>query len=215
MPSSLVAKKRRLQGHVQQGGTFSGLDLRSAQAFQSAWEGVELLKCRAGMSDFRGSRWISCEVDETEVYGANFNAATLHRVTFSHCDMEQASFVGANLRNVDFVQCRLAYGSFAGATLADVRFSDCNLHGTDLDLAESHGVSYERCNLWGVKSAFGCAFWSAKFDEESCRRFAAILARVHPDEEAAMMLRAIAGDNTYKAVCRLMDEPPDSGTPEF
>lgn len=213
--SSLVAKKRRLQGHAQQGGRFTDLDLRSAQAFQSAWEGVAFERCRSGMADFRGSRWVSCNLVGTEVYGASFNAATLHRVTFSNCDMEQASFLGANIRDVDFLNCRLAYGTFAGATLADVRFMGCNLHGADLDLAESKDVFYDNCNLWGVKSAFGCAFWNARFDDESCRRFAAMLARVHPDEEAQLMLRAVAGDTTYKAVCRLMDEPPDSLTPEF
>lgn len=215
MPSSLVAKKRRLQGHVQQGGRFADLDLRSAQAFQSAWEGVAFERCRSGMVDYRGSRWVSCSFAGTEVYGANFNAATLHRVTFDNCDMEQVSFLGANVRDVEFRGCRLAYSSFAGATMAGVRFFDCNLHGADLDLAESNGVIYEGSNLWGVKNALGCSFWNARFDEDSCRRFAAMLARVHPDEEARLMLQAVAGDTTYKAVCRLMDAPPDSETVEF
>jgi uncharacterized protein YjbI with pentapeptide repeats len=215
VPPSLVSFKRRMQGHVQQGGDFKGLDLRSAQAFQSAWENVTLDACKASMVDFRGSRWVNGRFLGTTFYGASFNAATLHGMEFVDSDGEQASFQGAVLRNVVFRNCRLAYASFMGATLDGVLFSDCNLHGADLDLAEATGVSYLGCNLWGAKAAFGCGFWNSSFDEETCNRFAAILARIHPDQTASEALIAMSGENTYRAVCRLMDTKPDTDEPEF
>ena len=80
-------------------------------------------------------------------------------------------------RDVLFLNCRLAYSTFALATLHDVSFSGCNLHGADLDYAAADGVSYKDTMLWGAKTAFGCSFWTAEFDEESCRRFLALVAR--------------------------------------
>ena len=214
MPS-LVSFKRRMQGHVQQGGEFRNLDLRSGQAFQSAWENVLFDGCKASMVDFRGSRWVNTKVHGTTFYGANFNAATLHGVEFVDGDGEQASFLGAVLRNVVFRNCRLSYASFMGATFDGVVFTDCNLHGADLDVAEATNVGYLGSNLWSAKATFGCAFWNSTIDEESCNRFAALLARVHPDQTAREALIAMAGDNTYKAVCRLMDTRPDRNEPEF
>lgn len=214
MPS-LVSFKRRMQGHVQQGGYFQNLDLRSAQAFQSAWENVTLEGCKASMVDFRGSRWVTGKFLGTTFYGANFNAATLHGMEFVDCDGEQSSFQGAVLRNVVFRNCRLSYASFLGATLDGVLFSDCNLHGADLDFAEATDVGYLGSNLWSAKATFGCAFWNATFDTETCNRFAALLARIHPDQTAREALIAMSGDNTYKAVCRLMDTRPDRNEPEF
>jgi uncharacterized protein YjbI with pentapeptide repeats len=127
--------------------------------------------------------------------------------------MEQASFQGAVLRNVHFKDCRLAYGSFAGATLHDVVFESCNLHGCDLDYAEATGVQYAKSNLWSAKTVFGCAFWNSGFTVETCNRFAALLARVHPDPKAKEALIAVEGKTTYDAVDRLMRPEPDS--PEF
>ena len=213
MPT-LVSFKRRLQGHVQQGGYFHDNDLRSAQAFQSVWENVTFAKSRCSMVDFRASKWVNSHLTETTLYGSNFNAANLNGVNFLNCDMEQSSFQGAVLRNVHFKNCRLAYGSFAGATLHDVVFEGCNLHGTDLDVAAASGVQYAHSNLWSAKTAFGCAFWNSGFTVETCNRFAALLARVHPDPTAKEALIAIAGEATYKAVDRLMADHPDD-SPEF
>lgn len=205
--------KRRLQGHIQQGGSFDNKDLRSAQGFQSVWENVAFHASRFSMADLRGSKWVNCQLEGTTFYGANFNAAGFNGVTFVDGDGEQASFAGAVLKNVVFRNCRLAYSSFVGASLDNVVFEDCNLHGADLDFAEANGVQYLGCNLWGVKAAFGCAFWNATFDRDTTDRFAAMLARVHPDAESKKTLIAMAGDNTYRAVCRLMDSAPEG--PEF
>ena len=212
MPT-LVSMKRRLHGHVQQGGHFHDVDLRSAQAFQSVWESLTFSKSRLSMVDFRASKWTAVTLNSTTLYGANFNAAGLHNVVFLDCDMEQASFQGAVLRNVHFKDCRLAYGSFAGATLHDVVFEGCNLHGADLDYAEATGVQYAKSNLWSAKTVFGCAFWNSGFTVETCNRFAALLARVHPDPKSKEALIAVAGKTTYDAVDRLMRPEPDS--PEF
>lgn len=215
MPPSIVSYKRRLHGHIQQGGYYENTDLRSGQAFQSVWEGVTFKKSLLSMVDFRGSKWVHSHLDHTTLYGSNWNAAGIHDVVFLGCDSEQASFNGAVLRNVHFKSCRLAYASFAGATLHNVVFEDCNLHGADLDYAEATGVQYAKCNLWSAKTSFGCAFWNSGFTVETCNRFAALLARIHPDPDTKARLIAIAGDNTYKAVSRLMDAPPNGDEPEF
>lgn len=215
MPPSLVSFKRRMQGHVQQGGVFVNTDLRSGQGWQSVWENVTFEGSRLSMVDFRASRWVNCHLKGTDIYGANFNAATLNGAVIDGCDGEQVSFAGAVLRNVTFSDCRLAYASFVGATLHDVVFDRCNLHGADLDYAEATGVQYSKCNLWSAKSAFGCAMWNSGFDVTACNRFVAMLARVHPDPAAKKALIAVAGDTTFKAVSRLMDSPPDGDTPEF
>lgn len=212
MPT-VVSLKRRLQGHVQQGGTFSNADLRSAQGFQSVWENVVFDGSRLSMADLRGSKWVNCRMEKTTFYGGNFNAAGFNGLVIVDGDGEQSSFAAAVLKNVVFRDCRLAYSSFVGASLDNVVFEDCNLHGADLDFAEANGVQYLGCNLWGVKSAFGCAFWNSNFDRETCDRFAAMLARVHPDEESKKTLVAMAGDNTYRAISRLMDSTPEG--PEF
>ena len=212
MPS-IVSMKRRLQGHVQQGGYFDDVDLRSAQAFQSVWESLTFAKSRLSMVDFRASKFVSCQITDTALYGSSFNAAGLHNVVFLDCDMEQASFQGAVLRNVHFTSCRLAYSTFAGATLHDVVFEGCNLHGCDLDYAEATGVQYAKSNLWSAKTVFGCTFWNAGFDISSCNRYVALIARAHPDPKAKEALIAIAGKATYEAVDRLMRPDPDA--PEF
>jgi len=212
--ASLVSSKRRRQGHVQQGGHYDNVDLRSGQAFQSVWESVTFSDSRLSMVDFRASKWVNCHLTETALYGANFNAASLHEMVFLDCDMEQISFAGAVLRNIHFKDCRLAYGSFVGATLHNVIFEGCNLHGCDLDYAAASGVQYAHSNLWSAKSAFGCAFWNSGFTVETCNRFAALLARVHPDPAAKAALTAVAGEATFRAVDRLMAEQPND-TPEF
>lgn len=211
MPSlvNLARHKRRLQGHVQQGGLFVNVDLRSGQAFQSVWESVTFEKSQLAMVHFVGSKWVNCQLTDTTAYGANWNAASLHEMVFTDCDMEQASFLGASIRNVVFRNCRLAYASFAGATLHDVVFDGCNLHSCDLDYAAATGVQYSKCNLWSAKTAFGCTFWNSGIDVESCNRFAALLSRIHPDPDTKAKLRAIAGEITYKAVDRLMAEESD------
>lgn len=215
MPPSIVSFKRRLQGHVQQGGFFKDTDLRSGLAFQSVWEGVHFEKSRLSMVDFRASKWVNSHLMDTTFYGSNWNAANIHDVVFFGCDGEQASFNGAVLRNVHFRSCRLAYASFSGATLHDVVFESCNLHGADLDYAESTAVQYAKSNLWAAKTTFGCAFWNSGFTVETCNRFAALLARVHPDPTSKEALIAIAGKATFEAVDRLMAAPPDRDAPEF
>lgn len=212
--ASIVSFKRRLQGHVQQGGFYRDIDLRSGQAFQSVWEAVTFQKSRLSMVDFRASKWVNCGLNECTFYGANASASNFHGVTFRECDMEQASFAGAVLKNVVFRKCRLAYASFAGATLHNVVFDGCNLHGADLDYAEATGVQYANSNLWSAKTTFGCAFWNSGFSVETCNRFAALLARVHPDPKAKEALIGIAGENTFRAVDRLM-RPDPADTPEF
>jgi uncharacterized protein YjbI with pentapeptide repeats len=214
MSPSLVSFKRRMQGHVQQGGVFTGSDLRSGQAFQSVWENVTFDDARLSMVDFRGSKWVNCHLVKTAFYGANFNAATLNGVVIDGCDGEQASFVGAVLRNVTFTNCRLAYASFAGATLHDVVFDSCNLHGANLIAAETSGVQYAKSNLWSAEVQLGCSFWNSGFGVADCERFAALLARIHPDPAAKEILVKLAGARTYNAVCRLM-ESQDGNGPEF
>lgn len=207
--ASIVSFKRRLQGHVQQGGCYGNADLRSGQAFQSVWESVTFKGSRLSMVDFRGSKWVNCHLTDTTLYGANFNAASLHEVVIEGCDIEQASFAAASIRNVIFRKCRLAYASLVGATLHDVVFDGCDLRGADLDYAAATGVQYAKCSLWSAKTAFGCTFWNSGLDVESCNRFAAMLSRVHPDPTAKATLRAMAGETTYKAVDHLMSEQPD------
>jgi uncharacterized protein YjbI with pentapeptide repeats len=213
MPT-VLSSKRRLQGHVQQGGVFTGHDLRSAQAFQSAWEKVTFDGAKLSMGDFRASKWVGCELTNVGIWGANFNAATLHGVVFNECDGEQMSFAGAILRDVVFRPCRLAYSSFAGASLDGVSFIGCNLHGCDATFAVAENVGYLGSNLWSARTEFGCSFWNSTFDAETCGRFAALLARVHPDPDAKQLLVQIAGEKTFKAVDRLMTLPDDN-SPEF
>lgn len=213
MPS-IQAMRRRLHGQRIKGGIFAGKDLRSAQGFQSVWERVTLTDCMAGMADFRQSSWVGTNIVNSAIYGANFFGSNLHDVELADVDAEQVNFGACILKGVRFVRCRLSYSSFAGSTLQDCAFIECNLHGADLDLIEGTAVEYRDCNLWSAKQALGCAFWNGKFDAKSCNRFAAMLARVHPDPAAKAALITLAGDNTYRAVDRLMTEKPDDG-PEF
>lgn len=214
MPPSLAGMKRRLMGHVQQGGLFQKVDLRSGQCFQSVWEGVSFEDSRLSMVHFVNSKWVNSHLTDTDIFGGNWNASNLHDVTFTGCDGEQVSFAAAVLRNVTFRDCRLAYASFVNATFHNVLFEGCNLRGADLDVAEATGVQYSKCNLWSAKTAFGCAFWNAAVGVDDCKRFAAMLARIHPDPAAKEVLVNLAGTKTYNAVCRLMDSTGDD-TPEF
>lgn len=213
MPS-IQAMRRRLHGQRIRGGTFHMKDLRSAQAFQSIWEMVTLADCWAGMADFRQTSWVGSKIENTTLYGANFFGSNLHDVELAGVDAEQVNFGACILKGVRFLNCRLPYSSFAGATLQDCTFVGCNLHGADLDFIEGTSVEYRDCNLWSAKQALGCAFWNSGFDAKTCNRFAAMLARVHPEPAAKAALITLAGDNTYRAVDRLMTEKPDDG-PEF
>jgi uncharacterized protein YjbI with pentapeptide repeats len=201
--------KRRLMGHVQQGGDFLKVDLRSGQCFQSVWEGVSFTDSRLSMVHFVNSRWVNCRLTDTDIYGANFLSGSFHDVTFTGCDGEQASFAGAVLRNVTFRSCRLAYSSFVNASFHDVLFDGCELRGADLDVAEATGVQYNKCSLWSAKTAFNCTFWNSGLGVEDCQRFAALLARVHPDPASKEILIKLAGEATYRAVDRLMAPQPD------
>jgi len=206
---SLVSHKRRLQGHVQEGGVFTRVDLRSGQCFQSSWESVTFEDSQLSMVHFVNSRWISCHLVRTTLYGSNWNAASLRGLVIEDCDMEQASFAGAVLHDIHFRNCRMSYASFVGASLHDVVFENCVLHGADLNYAAATGVQYSKCNLWSSVTSFGCTFWNSGFDIEACNRFAALLARVHPDPASKEILTKLAGSLTCKAVNRLMDEQPD------
>lgn len=160
-------------------------------------------------SEFFGGMWDQCEAPMVQMGGC-----VLDGCEFVDCNLEQAVFVGSILKDVRFVRCRLAYSSFAGATIRSAEFVKSNLHGADLDFIENNHAVFDDCDLWGARASLGCQFWNGTFDERTCDRFVAMVARIHPDPDKRARLEGVAG-NQLRVVKRLMDrrEPEDGNWP--
>jgi Pentapeptide repeats (9 copies) len=204
--SKLLRMRRKAQGWIAKGDTFVGEDLRSLSAFQSQFADCSFEDCKLGLADFTGARLYQTAFRSCSMPLSSFRGAILDSVSFIDCDIEQGAFTGAVLRDVRFFNCRMSYANLAATTLRTADFRDVNFHGADLDLLEAHGVSFLGCDLWGVKVGMACAVWNAKFDERAAGYFAAMLARVHPNEEAREKLISVAGRMAVKVVDRLMRE---------
>lgn len=201
--SALSRCRRRAQGWREEDVAHEKEDLRSLSAPLSTFAGSSFVDCEMGLSDLTGAVVTRSVFRNSRLPLTRFNAATLDAVQFIGCDLEQASFAGAVLRGVSFVDCRVAYSTFVGATFRNVAFLNSNLHGADLDVIESVGASFLGSSLWGVKVAFGCAFWNSKFDERTVNYFAALVARIHPNPESQGTIARLAG-RSYRVVERLM-----------
>ena len=204
----LLAVKRRTEGLVYEDETYDGLDLRSMRAFGARFVGCKFTDCKFDLADMRTVRLESCTFTGCSVTKVDLTTSTLDRVGFIGCDLEQTSMAGAYLSDVNFQECRMAYGDtmFQSASVkANVTFDGCNLHGSNLDfrVSEAGALRFKNCNLWGAKAAFGCAFWQSEFDEQTCQRFIAMVARVHPNNDTRIKLMALAGDE-YRVVDRVM-----------
>ena len=207
---SLLKIKRRAESTIFEEETFSGLDLRSMKAFGARFTNCIFHECQMDLSDLRTSRIDGCLFDRCALSKVDFSTSFVERSRFVDCNLEQASFMGCFINDVDYESCRMAYGEtmFLNATAkSNLGFVKCNLHGSNLDLREAEpGVlRFEDTNLWGARVGLGCAFWNGEFDEVTCRRFIAMVARVYPEKNLKAQLIAFAGDQ-YPVVERVMGE---------
>ncbi len=207
---SLVAIKRRAEGMVYEGEIYERLDLRSMKAFGAKFVKCAFRECKMDLSDLRNGRFEGCTFLHCDMQRVDFSTSSFASIIFEDCDLEQSSFSGCHLNDVDFKDCRMAYAEtlFQGATaFSNVSFEKCNLHSSNLDFrqAEPGTLRFIESNLWGAKMAFGCAVWQAEFDEKTCQRFVAMVARVYPENDTRVKLMEIAGDQ-YAVVDRAMRE---------
>ena len=203
MPS-ISLMRRKLQGYSASNETVSS-DLRFAQAQRSNWYGIRFGDAELGAAVFAGSTFTRCEFTCAEAELVDFGNCTFIDCTFDDCDLGGSMFINAVIRDVTFNRCDLVYGSFAGATIRVARFFKCNLHGADLDFIENNSCSFMDCNLWGAKASIGCQFYNSHFDDATCRRFVAMVARRFPPGEDRRKLTEIAGKH-FATVDRLMRE---------
>lgn len=204
---SLVSIKRRAEGGVYEAETYEKMDLRSMKGFGSKFTNCLFTDTMLDLSDLRNCRFDGCTFVSCEVQRAEFSSSFFEETSFHDCNLEQTSFMGCHLAETTFSDCRMAYGEtlFQNATAKKLRFVKCNLHGSNLDFREANGLSFDDSNVWGAKISLGCAFWNADFDERTCRRFVAMVARVYPDLETKSKLIDLAGDQ-YPVVERAMRE---------
>lgn len=219
---SLQGMKRRAQGSRLVGESYKGLDLRSMSAYSSVWIDVRFDDCKMQLADMSGSTLTNVTFESCRIPLGNFSRATLENVRFVYCDIEQGVFAGAVLKDAVFDNCRLAYSTFQAATVRFACFLDSNLHGADLDYIECNEARYPGSNLWGVKAAFGCAFYNGSFDDDQIGLFAAMLARlknsmgstriVTLDELAAPKMAVV--ERLMKRAPECSSDTPPSGVPE-
>jgi uncharacterized protein YjbI with pentapeptide repeats len=204
--SSIVARKRRLQGFQGNDETYTGLDLGDMEAWASRWINCTFQGCDLTLANFGGGSYFeNCTFIDCDLTGASLRAAQFRDCTFSACNLRRAAFVGCSpISQTRFALCNMKQASFFEATVFETKFQDCNLHGADLRFIEGVGVDFTGSNLWSVAVTLGCSFWNAKFDARQVGLFAGMLARAHPDEEARTILSTLAGKN-HDIACRLMD----------
>jgi len=196
---SLLNYKRRAEGVHFEGETFEKMDLRSMKAFGSTWKDCTFRDCQMDLTDWRASKFEGCLFVRCSLPLVNFATCVFESTGFNQCNLEQASFLGSHLTEVTFYGCRMAYGDtmFQDATCKGegLLFIDCNLHGSNLDFREvgKGALRFEGCDLWGAKTSFSCHFWLGAFDERTCQRFVALVARNYPNEEVRSRLIEIAG----------------------
>lgn len=165
-----------------------------------------------GSSDFTRSKFHELELEECEAELVGIGGSTFDHVSFVNCRLGGSSFVGSVFRDVVFSGCDLQYANLAGVTIRKAFFRGCNLHGADLDFLENNFCELEDCNVWGAKASLGCQFFNSRFDERTCDRFVAMVARVHPDPEKRAKLEGVAG-RELRVVKRLMDSRgPEEGS---
>jgi uncharacterized protein YjbI with pentapeptide repeats len=203
---SLLTLKRRAEGLTYEDEVFEGTDLRSMRAYGAKFIKCLFKDCKLDLADLRNTRFDACMFENSSIQRVDFSTACLVGVSFTRCDLEQSSFMAAHLDDVSFAHCRMAYGDtlFQNATVrAKVHLLGCNLHGSNLDFrqVEPGALKMTDCNLWGAKTAFGCAFWQGEFDEKTCQRFLALVARVYPVNDVRVKLMSMAGDQ-YRVVDR-------------
>lgn len=75
--------------------------------FGGAWL-VEsrLEEMQAGISRWRGSRWLGVDVDRGALEGADFTSSILVGVTFFETNLDKANFHGAVLKSVEYVSAK-------------------------------------------------------------------------------------------------------------
>ncbi len=204
--SSIVARKRRLQGFQGNDETYLNLDLGDMSAWASRWINCTFENCDLTLASFGGGTYLEkCTFKNCDLTGAGFSAAQIRECVFTDCNLRRAAFVGCSpITHTTFVDCNFRQASLFEATVSETVFFNCNLHGADLRFIEQVGVDFTGSNLWGAAIHFGCSFFNGRFDARQVGLFAGMLARAHPDEEARTMLKALAGKN-YDIACRLMD----------
>lgn len=206
---SLLSLKRRTEGQTYEDEVFERADLRSTKGFASKFIKCTFKDSKIGLSDFRSATFDGCSFEGCDMGKVDFSTSTVVGTTFNGCDMEQSSFMGAYLDDVTFADCRMTYGEtlFQNATVSrGLTLLRCNCHGSSLDFRQVPPGTLKvlDCNLWGAKTSFGCAFWQGEFDEKTCRRFLALVARVYPVNDARVKLMSMAGDQ-YPVVSRAID----------
>lgn len=205
---SLLRIKRRAEGFQGNDEPFDGIDLRSTKGFGSQYSGCTFTECKIDLSDFRSSKFTNCTFIKCSMNRVDMSSSFIENSVFLDCDLEQAAFMGTWFKDTVFKDCRMAYGEvmFQMATIhSAVSFIGCNLRGSNLDFrsVEAGELTFEDCNLWSARTSFGCAFWNSHFDKQTCDRFVAMIARVHPEKESQVKLMEIAGDE-YRVVERVM-----------
>lgn len=202
--------KRRLQGNQAKGETFKGLDLSNMEAYGAHWIGCTFEDCDISLANLSGTGSIEeCTFINCDLKMTSFRASAIRLTKFSGCDLRKSSFMGCSpLADSVFDDCKMQYSGFFEASVYRTNFTNCNLHGADLRFIEASGNNFTGSNLWNVSVNIGCQFFSSVFDERSVELWAAIAARVHPDPEAARILREVSGKH-YALATRLMGSPQD------
>ena len=214
----LTNYKRRAEGVKFEGETFSGLDLRSMKAFGSTWKNCVFKDCKLDLTDWRGSRFVETTFVSCSMNLVNFATSFIEDCVFSTCELEQASFIGSQLSRVSFYHSRMAYGEVmfqdvTGRVLVDFHF--CNLHGSNLDFREMEPgcLEFNCCNLTNIRLSMGCAFFAAKFDEDTAQKLLSLVAYRYPNPDVRAKLISLAGQE-YQTVERAMSCSPTSQSPK-
>jgi uncharacterized protein YjbI with pentapeptide repeats len=203
---NITLQKRRLHGLTFKNENFTGLDLSSSVAFGSVWTGCEFSECELVLSDFQTAKFTDCAFTKCNVSASVFRSTQMRRVKFIDCDLRHSSFaVATPMIDVSFWDCQMQYSIFIDATARSVLFMHSNLHGADLRFIEANHVDFRGSNLWNAHVQIGCPFFNGVFDARQADLFTGMVARVHPNEERATILRDQAGKQ-YDVVSRLMDD---------
>jgi uncharacterized protein YjbI with pentapeptide repeats len=150
----------------------NGADLRRANLAGADLEKAELLDADLEASDFSGARapgllmmkaklqgWYAPGINldkakflETDLTGANFAGASLFKVAFLTCKLDNADFSSARMRKSVFVKASSARGAnFTKADLTGANLRETPLAGADFSVAVLAEADVSKTDLTGAK----------------------------------------------------------------
>ncbi len=192
--------------------SFYKLDLRSFNFSQARIRLAAFIECDVRGVDFSGAVFEKCAFVTVKAAGTRFRGMRIDSGCFvQQCDLSGADFNGASLSRMSFRGALLAGAQLEGAVLRGSDFSECELSQANLCLADAREARFVRAHLKGTRfegaNLVDAVFQHARLQDTNYRRanlFQSDFARV----------QVAPGVDFEGALCtRMRTLPRDKGSP--